>query len=213
MTNYHSVYDEIDNIIEQIKQETFPFKEFDGDFFSWKRIELPSDFEYLIASTADLLTIDFSLINLDYADFITVCHLDPDTKTCIDGHMELLEISCAKHNISIFKNALKQLSNYHDALLYAIGDIDLINITHMAELLEDHSIFDVNLILGAHVEERMVNRCKIKVLCYISNSASQNYSNQNYNTHINLDDFEIIPKTRQAEKRKEIDIPDIFNKR
>ena len=58
MTDYHSIYAEIDKIIEQVNQETFSFSKFDGDSCSWKRIELPSDFEYLIASVANLLNED-----------------------------------------------------------------------------------------------------------------------------------------------------------
>ena len=175
MTNYHSIYDEVQKIIKQVNQGTFPFSKFEGDSFSWKRIELPSDFEYLIASVANLLSEDNPTINLDFADIVTVCHLDLDTKTCKNGHMELLEVCCDKHNTSIFENALKHLPNYLYALLYVTGDINLREFMDMRELLQNHAMPDANTIFGANIKEHMINRYKIQVVCYIPDSVSKNY--------------------------------------
>ena len=177
MTDYHSIYAEIDKIIEQVNQGTFSFSKFDGDSFSWKRIELPSDFEYLIASVSNLLTEDNQIIHLDLADIITVCQLDLDTKTCKNGHLELLELSCDKYNISIFKKALKQLPNYLYALLYVTGDINLREFTGIKELVENHAMFDATIFYDVHIQKHMGNRYKIQVLCYIPDSLSKNYGN------------------------------------
>ncbi len=185
MTNYHSIYTEIDKIIEQVNQGTFSFSKFDGDFFSWKRIELPSDFEYLIASVSNLLTEDNQIIRLDLADIISVCQLDLNTKTCKNGHLELLEVSCDKHNISIFENVLKQIPNYRYALLYVTGDINLREFTDMRELIENHAMFDANILFGVKIQKRMVNRYKIQVVCYIPDSLPKNYGNQDDNVHMN----------------------------
>ena len=139
MTDYHSIYAEIDKIIKQVNQETFSFSKLNGDSCSWKRIELPSDFEYLIASLSNLLPEDNPIVNVNFADIVAVCHLDLDTKTCKNGHIELLEVSYAKHNISIFKNALKQLPNYLHVLLYVTGDISVVEFTNIRELIENHA--------------------------------------------------------------------------
>ena len=177
MTDYHSIYAEIDKIIKQVNQETFSFSKLNGDSCSWKRIELSSDFEYLIASVANLLNEDNPTICLDFADIVTVCHLDLNTKTCKNGHIELLEVSYAKHNISIFKNILKQLPNYLHALLYVTGDISLVEFTNMKELIENHAMFDANILFGAKIQKHMVNRYKIQLLCYIPDSFPKNYGN------------------------------------
>lgn len=178
MADYHSIYAEIDKIIEQVNQGTFSFSKFDGDSFSWKRIELPSDFEYLIASVSNLLTEDNQIVRLDLEDIINVCQLDLDTKICKNGHIELLEVSCDKHNISIFKNALKQLPNYLHALLYVTGDINLNEFMDIRELVENHAMFDADILFDVHIQKHMVNRYKIKVVCYIPDSFPQNYGDQ-----------------------------------
>ena len=177
MTNYHSIYTEIDKIIEQVNQGTFSFSKFNGDFFSWKRIELPSDFEYLIASVSNLLTEDNQIIRLDLADIISVCQLDLNTKTCKNGHLELLEVSCDKHNISIFEKALKQLPNYLYVLLYVTGDINLKEFMDIKELVENHAMFDATIFYDVHIQKHLVNRYKIQVLCYIPDSIPKNYGN------------------------------------
>ena len=172
-TKFATIYDEIEDIITQVQQGTLQLPKSNIDSFSWKRIQLPTDFTYLIASVSPLLAGDDYFINLDFTDLITICHLNTDTKTCINGHIELLEISCAKNDTSILKRALTQLPNQFDILLNITGDLEPTDAMNLIELIKNYAASDSNMILGVRFDENIVNRCNIQAVCYIPDSAKE----------------------------------------
>ena len=171
-TKFQKIYDEIDDIMNQVNQGILQLPRVNIDSFSWKRIHLPADFTYLIASVAPILTGEDYMINLDFADIMSVCRLDLNTKTCIDGHIEILEIACHNSDTAILKRALKQLPNHFDALLNITGDIDPLGMMNLAEIVQDYVNPNNNILLAARFDENMTNRCSIHVVCYIPDSTS-----------------------------------------
>lgn len=207
-SEYPAVYDEIDKIIERVQNGTINTTELDGDSAHWKRLHLPDDFERLMVSVAPMLIEKNNIISLDLADVTSVCHLNLKTKTCGDGHIEILVVSCPKNDTSIYTDALKQIKNCSDALIHITGDVDLMEVTDLTEILYNYLEPDANLIFGVALDVNIYDRYIIQVICYINDSAKED-------DIISMDDIrqvidshmDSIVVEKPKEERKEIDIP------
>lgn len=207
-SEFSSGYDEIDRILEQVRNDKLNTIDPDEDSAHWKRFYLPDDFERLITSVAPILIDENSVILLDLADVITTCNLDLETKTCGNGHIEILVVSCPNNDTSMYKEALKQIKNCTDALLYISGDVDLMVVTDIENILQDHLAEDGNLIFGAGLDIDIVDRYIIRVICYISDSEKDEDVLSADDINQILDScMDSIVVEKPKEERKEIEIP------
>lgn len=201
-------YDEIDRIIEQARNDELNTIDPDEDSAHWKRIHLPDDFERLMNSVAPLLIEEKNFISLDLADVTSVCHLDLETKTCRDGYIEILVVSCSKNDTSMYTNALKQIKNCTDVLIHISGDVNLMEVEDLTKGLYEYIEPDANIIWGLRFDECMGDRYVIQVICYIKDPVKEDDILSQEDISRIIDSYmDSIVVEKPKEERKEIDIP------